>query len=64
MWNGSGWYGFIGTISTSTTDISLLGHQLARFWYLSHVGPAPSLLAYENREVDAFVDHIILIEVH
>ena len=24
MWNGSGWYGFIGTISTSTTDISLL----------------------------------------
>ena len=23
MWNGSGWYGFIGAISTSTTDISL-----------------------------------------
>ena len=23
MWNGSGWYGFIEVISTSTTDISL-----------------------------------------
>ena len=23
MWNGSGWYGFVGTISTSTTDVSL-----------------------------------------
>ena len=22
MWNGSGWYGFIAAISTSTTDIS------------------------------------------
>ena len=26
MWNGIGWYGFIGVITTSTTDISLL-HQ-------------------------------------
>ena len=23
MWNGIGWYGFIGVITTSTTDISL-----------------------------------------
>ena len=23
MWNGIGWYGFIGGITTSTTDISL-----------------------------------------
>ena len=23
MWNGSGWYGFIGAISTSTADVSL-----------------------------------------
>ena len=23
MWNASGWYGFVGTISTSATDISL-----------------------------------------
>ena len=23
MWNGFGWYGFIGVITTSTTDISL-----------------------------------------
>ena len=24
MWNGIGWYGFIGGITTSTTDISLV----------------------------------------
>ena len=24
MWNGIGWYGFIGVITTSTTDISLV----------------------------------------
>ena len=23
MWNGRGWYGFVGTILTSMTDISL-----------------------------------------
>ena len=23
MWNGIGWYGFIGVITTSTADISL-----------------------------------------
>ena len=26
MWNGFGWYGFIGVITTSTTDISLPIH--------------------------------------
>ena len=24
MWNGIGWYGFIGVITSSTTDISLI----------------------------------------
>ena len=24
IWNGIGWYGFIGVITTSTTDISLV----------------------------------------
>ena len=24
MWNSIGWYGFIGVITTSTTDISLI----------------------------------------
>ena len=24
MWNGIGWYGFIGVITASTTDISLI----------------------------------------
>ena len=28
MWNGSGWYGFIGVISTSTTDMSNGSHVL------------------------------------
>ena len=27
MWNGIGWLGFIGVITTSTTDISLSAHQ-------------------------------------
>ena len=27
MWNGSGWYGFIEVISTSTTDNSLTFHS-------------------------------------
>ena len=28
MWNGIGWYGFIGLITTSTTDISLTKMKL------------------------------------
>ena len=30
MWNGIGWYGFIGVITTSTTDISLGYQQTAK----------------------------------
>ena len=37
MWNGIGWYGFIGVITTSTTDISLGIHVLATF--LSRLSP-------------------------
>ena len=32
LWNGSGWYGFIEVISTSTTNISLTAR--ARFFLL------------------------------
>ena len=35
MWNGIGWYGFIGVITTSTTDISLYIHILASLSSLS-----------------------------
>ena len=31
MWHGIGWYGFIGVLTTSTTDISLeMIHRLVR----------------------------------
>ena len=31
MWNGIGWYGFIGVITTSMTDISLIVDLYADF---------------------------------
>ena len=39
MWNGIGWYGFIGVITTSTTDISL---RLAMPRYINDI------LSYEH----------------
>ena len=35
MWNGIGWYGFIGVITTSTTDISLHNILSVCIYYLS-----------------------------
>ena len=42
MWNGIGWYGFIGIITTSTTDISLRGQ-----WYLC-TGPWTIIVILSN----------------
>ena len=37
MWNGIGWYGFIGVITTSTTDISLAARLLGNFAFATQI---------------------------
>ena len=43
MWNGIGWYGFIGVITTSTTDISLT-HSLLQSFTVKTIDKAKILM--------------------
>ena len=51
MWNGSGWYGFIGTISTSTTGISLKSSLFPNKFKGSFF---PNSMVFQTKRIDNY----------
>ena len=46
MWNGIGWYGFIGVMTTSMTDISLgFSNPIQKLLSHTRIHPLPKLLS-------------------
>ena len=48
MWNGIGWYGLIGVITTSTTDISLITMVRIRVMSSSNHNTSVSIVAKQR----------------
>ena len=72
MWNGIGWYGFIGVITTSTTDISLVPRQYffcGSFCYLCLVLSIllrlfiAALWSHEGKELTSWLLFVMFIVI-